>query len=160
VIKKLSRLTSLTETEVKIFLFVISMICLGGGVKYYKSLPAYEAKKFSYAKEDSLFAYFKNQEIDTALIESKTLFRNEKSFIAKGNEKNPYVKKTVTGKQNLNTASVTQLTTLPGIGFKTAEQIIAYRKRVGIIKSLDELLNIKGIGEKKLSKLQPFITFE
>ena len=159
-IKKLSRLTSLTETEITIFVFVLSMLCLGVGIKYYRSLPERMNKNFSYAKEDSLFAYFNNLDLDTAASETEPLFSDGKSFKEKKAEQVIYTKKTFSGTLNLNTATLDQLITLPGIGAKTAEQILAYRKRVGKIKSLNELLQVKGIGEKKVLKLKPFLTLK
>lgn len=152
-------MTSLTETEIKIFIFVIAMLSIGLGIKFYKSMPEYKNKKFSYAKEDSLFAYFNNLDLDTSTTEYDPLLINKTPFIAK-NQQQAYVKKAFSGKLNLNTASVDQLTNLPGIGVKTAEQIFAYRKRVGTIKSLDELLNVKGVGEKKISKLKAYLTLQ
>jgi len=160
VIKRISRLTSLTETEVKIFIFVICMFSIGLGIKFYKSMPENKIKKFSYAKEDSLFAYVNNLDLDTSTTEYDPLLINKTPFIAKNQEQQAYVKKAFSGKLNLNTATVDQLTNLPGIGVKTAEQIFSYRKRVGTIKSLDELLNVKGIGEKKISKLKTFLTLQ
>lgn len=55
---------------------------------------------------------------------------------------------------NLNTATLTQLQTLKGVGPKTAARIIAQRKRVGSFKSLEDLLQIKGIGPKTLNKFR------
>lgn len=159
-IKKISRFTSLTETEIKIFIFVIVMLSIGLGIKFYKSMPEYKTKKFSYAKEDSLFAYFNNLDFDTSTTEYDPFLINKTPFIAKNQEQQSYTKKAFSGKLNLNTASVKQLTELPGIGVKTAEQIFSYRKRVGTIKSLGELLNVKGIGEKKISKLKSFLTLK
>ncbi len=60
-------------------------------------------------------------------------------------------------KVNINTAGVDQLTTVPGIGPKTAEAIIAYRKAHGAFASLDDLTKVKGIGPKKLVKMKPFL---
>ena len=59
---------------------------------------------------------------------------------------------------NLNTATVDQLTTLPGIGVKTAELIIEYRTKSGGFKKIEELMNIKGIGEKTFLKLKPLVS--
>lgn len=136
------------------------MLSIGLGIKFYKSMPEHKTKKYSYAKEDSLFAYFNNLDLDTSITEYDPLLINKTPFIAKNREQQPYIKKTFSGKLNLNAASVNQLTDLPGIGIKTAEQIFSYRKRVGRIKSLDELLNVKGIGEKKISKLKAFLTLQ
>jgi len=58
---------------------------------------------------------------------------------------------------NLNTATIDQLETLPGIGRKTAERIIEYRTKSGSFKRIEELMNVKGIGEKSFLKLKPLI---
>lgn len=58
---------------------------------------------------------------------------------------------------NLNTANVDQLETLPGIGRKTAERIIEYRTKSGGFKRIEDLMNVKGIGEKSFLKLKPLV---
>lgn len=59
-----------------------------------------------------------------------------------------------TGRININTATLDQLETLKGIGPKTAARIIAQRKRVGYFRSLEDLMQIKGIGSKTLNKFR------
>ena len=56
---------------------------------------------------------------------------------------------------NINSASATEMTTLPGIGAKTAARIIEYRQKNGPFKKVEELMNVRGIGEKNFLKLKP-----
>jgi competence protein ComEA len=58
---------------------------------------------------------------------------------------------------NLNTATVTELMQLPRIGQKTAERIITFRKQHGGFQRPEEIMNVKGIGEKSYAKLKPFL---
>jgi competence protein ComEA len=61
-------------------------------------------------------------------------------------------------KVNINTATADQLTALPGIGPKLAARIVEYRQKAGGFKSVQEVVNVKGIGEKSFEKLQPHLT--
>lgn len=59
---------------------------------------------------------------------------------------------------DINNAGYFDLQTLPGIGPVLAERIVAYRDSAGAFRSVSELLNVKGIGEKKLADLKNRIT--
>ena len=56
----------------------------------------------------------------------------------------------------LNSASKAELTNLPRVGEKLAERIIERREELGGFRSVDDLLGVKGIGEKTLDKMRPF----
>src|SRR2546430_9697950 len=59
---------------------------------------------------------------------------------------------------NINTAPATDLESLPGIGAKTAERIVEYRQKNGPFKKIEELMNVRGVGEKNFLKLKSQIT--
>lgn len=59
---------------------------------------------------------------------------------------------------NLNTASAAELEQVPGIGPSTAAKILQMRKSYGAFKSVNDLLAVKGIGEKRLDKMRKYLT--
>jgi len=67
---------------------------------------------------------------------------------------------TLQGVVNVNTASSEELQLLPGIGEARARALLETRKRRGGFKSVDELLEVKGIGPASLEKLRPHVTVE
>jgi len=59
---------------------------------------------------------------------------------------------------NVNTATAADLAKLPGIGAATAARIIEYRQKNGPFKKVEELMNVRGIGEKSFLKLKPLVS--
>lgn len=59
---------------------------------------------------------------------------------------------------NLNTANASQLEGLPGVGKAVAGRIVEYRQKQGGFKKVEELMNIRGIGEKSFLKLKPLVS--
>lgn len=64
------------------------------------------------------------------------------------------------GKININTASKRQLMLLDGIGETTAQKIIDYRTENGNFKTIEDLLNVNGIGEKRFNQIKDNIKVE
>ena len=62
------------------------------------------------------------------------------------------------GAVDLNSASEDQLQEVPGIGPSLAKKIVDFRKENGPFKSVDDLLKVRGVGEKSLEKLRPHLT--
>jgi len=59
---------------------------------------------------------------------------------------------------NINTATSEELQQVPGIGPATAEKILQMRKSYGAFKSVDDLLAIRGLGQKRLEKMRKYLT--
>lgn len=64
------------------------------------------------------------------------------------------------GALNVNTASASELRRLPGIGPSLAERIVAWRQRRGKFRRLRDLRRVKGIGQKTLAKLRPYLVLK
>jgi len=61
-------------------------------------------------------------------------------------------------KVNINTASLADLDKLPRIGPKVAQRILDYRKEHGPFKRIEDLMKVKGIGEKTFARLKDLVT--
>ena len=61
---------------------------------------------------------------------------------------------------NINTASAEELATLEGIGEKTAQNIVEYREGNGPFAAIEDIKNVKGIGDKKFEKIKENIAVE
>ena len=62
------------------------------------------------------------------------------------------------GPVDINTADAARLESLPGVGPATAAAIIDHRSRTGAFRSVEDLLEVRGIGESKLEQLRSFVT--
>ncbi len=63
-----------------------------------------------------------------------------------------------TKKININTASVSELQTLPRIGPKVAQRIVDYRTQNGPFKKIEDIMKVRGIGEKVFNQIKDLIT--
>jgi len=61
------------------------------------------------------------------------------------------------GKIDLNTATLQQLQLLPGVGETIAQRILDYRSEHNSFNSVEDLMNVSGIGEKKFEQIKPYV---
>ena len=59
---------------------------------------------------------------------------------------------------DLNAATAMELDTLPGVGPRTAERIIEYRREHGGFERIEDLMDVRGIGERTFLRLKPLVT--
>jgi competence protein ComEA len=59
---------------------------------------------------------------------------------------------------NLNSATAAQIAELPGIGPKTADLVVQYRQKNGPFKKIEEIMNVKGVGEKSFLRIKDRLT--
>ena len=161
-LEKFSKKIGFTQTEVLVILFLAGLFLLGFVYVEFIKKDSNDKEFIDYAKQDSLFYYYSNlnPEID---IEDSTLISNLeiKKRVLELSDTIEYVKKdisTLAEKSiNLNKAGMSDLVKLPGIGEKTAEKIVQLRNEKGKFKRLEELMEVKGIGEVKFNKIKKFL---
>ncbi|WP_370839467.1 helix-hairpin-helix domain-containing protein [Megamonas funiformis] len=86
-------------------------------------------------------------------VNSKTPINNSNEQVNDTNSNSPN-NNSSSNLININTATKEDLDTLPGIGPATAQKIIDYRQEHGNFSSIEDIKNVKGIGEAKFSKMQ------
>jgi len=155
---KLSRKIGFTETEIKVIIFLFVIFSVGFGYKFFfidQNSAVY--KEFDYSKQDSMFyAAVKRDSLKKSgkINNYKRVdYKQEVLDFSKSKLKKQK-------KININSADVKKLTTIPGIGEITAENIVKYRNKKNGIKNLKELLNIKGIGKIKFTKIKKYLYIE
>ena len=161
--EKLSKKIGFTETEIYVVLFLAGMFILGFVyVEFIKDDTPTENKNFDYTKEDSLFNYYSNLNPEYNLEDSSLISNLEiKRRVLELSDSFAYVKKDISSLAeksiNINTAGINELTMLPGIGEKTAEKIIELRIERGRFKRIEELMDVRGIGEVKFNKIKMYL---
>jgi competence ComEA-like helix-hairpin-helix protein len=160
-IKKLVNLIGFTQTEFKVILFLAAVFIFGLLIKLF-NIDKTEYKNFDYSREDSIF--WASDTINTG-SENLSLTNDEKNKYKKdvlgygGNKRFEIKKKELPAESsiNLNTAAKEELIKLPGIGEKTATQIIELRTIKGKFTNVEELMEVKGIQNAKLEKIRKYI---
>lgn len=149
VLKRIQDTVGFTRKESVSILTLSTVFLVGTGIRWLQPKENPEAdstQQFDYSRQDSLYAEAarKHAQSLTASVDS-------------AKPENLSRKTPRTAVVNINTAGKTQLMSLPGIGETYAERIIEYRNANGRFNSVEELLNVKGIGTKKLDKIRPLV---
>jgi competence ComEA-like helix-hairpin-helix protein len=153
IFQKLSEKIGLTQTELKVFAFLAAVFIIGLIVKSLNWENESSAKNnFDYTAMDSIFYASDNlrsSKSENDLLNSKV----DSSDFNLNKKKYELTEKSI----NLNKASLEELVMLPGIGIKTAERILAYRKASGGFNNIEELMEVERIGESKFNKIKKYI---
>jgi len=162
---KLSKKIGLTQTELKIFLFVITIFIVGlvyRAVSQNSEVSVY--KNFDYSTQDAEFLNSDRDSVLNNIEKSDNKKVDYKQEVLDFNTQGFYkVKKKILPIEksiNINSAEIEDLVKLPGIGPKTANNIVEYRKIIKEFKNIYDLLQVKGIGNSRLNKIKNYIFIE
>jgi len=133
------------------------VLLLGAVLNYLNYSPGDQKPiKFDYSEADSLFdsaeVSLKNVEKRVDSKQELLDFSVHKSKRSTGG-KSELLEKSI----NINTADIEVFIRLPGIGVKTAEKIVKLRNEKGGFRSIEELLEVKGIGKVKFGNIKKYI---
>ncbi len=164
-LEKLSRKIGFTPIEIKVILFLAIIFLFGFIYKeFFIDEDTPEFIEYDYTEQDSLFNYYsnlnpeENQEVaskNNVDIKREVLELSERKYETKESLP-PLTEKSI----NLNTADLSDLIRLPGIGEVTADKILELRNKKGSFNKLEELLEVKGIGNVKFNKIKKFLYIE
>lgn len=90
------------------------------------------------------------------LVDGRQILVARRGEVAAGVIPNPST--TTAALVNLNSADQAALESVPGIGPVKAAAILAYRAEIGVLESIDQLLQVTGIGAATLESLRPYVT--
>lgn len=157
---KLSKKLNLTPTELKLSIFLIIALAAGLLIKFVSGIDEKtELSFYNYAELDSIFFSVEENDTNNSEILNKNVdYKQEVFDFNKQSFNNVYTKQLPAEKSiNLNKATKPELMSLPGIGEKTAENIIELRNQLTEFRKLEDLLRVKGIGSKKLDNIKKYL---
>ena len=133
--------------ENRIYIWLIVVLLFAAAFRYFRYSQIKDESEAFLLQKDSLFYQLKakSDSVFASLDSANTSHPNETVSIVK---------------VNINRADLEQLTVIPGIGSKMAQRIIDYRIQHGPFKRVEDLIRIKGIGEKKLAKMRQWVVIK
>ncbi|ABL66277.1 ComEA family DNA-binding protein [Chlorobium phaeobacteroides] len=170
---QLSRKLSLTRTEVSVISLLLLFLLLGGVVKQFHLAErsatlskAIQKERYQEADVDSLIRLASIAEqhgtaaVDTDFSEEIAAASEETGRSTKSGNRSGG-KKVFSGTISFNKASEKQLQKIPGVGPVMAKRLVAFRaSKGGRVSNVEQLLEVKGIGKKKLEVLRKHLTME
>lgn len=132
---------SFTTQESKAIIFLVVVLLIGSGVSLYKKYHPDFAPELLLRREWSKESKIVEPAKSSTIKEVKSLTRSEEKI-------------------NLNTATLEELESLPGIGKELGKRILDYREKKGGFSTIEELQQIKGIGPKTFEKLKNLVSIE
>lgn len=157
IIDQFNRTFGLTKNEGRIVLFLVAMLLVGSAVKLLRGTGPADVT-YDYASVDSQFRVLteaSTRSIDSEGVGGRAAMPSDASS---ADREGNYAEMPVKAPVDLNAATREQLELLPGVGPALADRILEYRQRHGKFTSLQELLDVKGIGQKKFEQIRPLIT--
>lgn len=161
------RQLGITKQDLLIILFLLAVFLAGLVIRY---SGWQRPDEFDYSKTDEKFEQQVRDAFEKLTQNELSSEQNRKlalinslsdSLIAEKDKKNAEeLKDKFRVKININTAYTADLLRLPGIGEVTADRIIEYRQHNGNFKRTEDIMGVKGIGEKKYEKIKDLITVE
>lgn len=148
------RLQITRKERIVISALLVTIICMLGLTafvkrQYVQSSENYNVIRSEFERKSTLLEAKRAEDLKKYSVQEKTPENKEQLVVVK--------EATIV---NINTANATELQSLKGIGETYAKRIVDYREENGEFKSTDELLNVKGIGKKRLEDIKAFITLK